>query len=78
MDSAVLHVLSKASIKENEVNVSVNLKDMPRIGELTEEAKGMICLEILKRMKEKGIIDYFVYTEDSGDENVPDRIINLV
>ena len=78
MNTAVLHVFSKASVKEKEINVTVNLEDMPKIEEDTEEAKGKIALEILKRMKEKALLHYFIYTEDSGDANVPDRVVNIV
>ena len=79
MDSAFLYIVSKASVKENEINVSVKLEDMPVIDKnITEEEKKEIAYEVLKRMKAKRLIRFFVYTEDSGEENVPDRTINLV
>ena len=60
-------------------NVSINLEDMPAIEKnITEETKKEIAYEILKRMKAKKLLRFFVYTEESVDENVPSRTIDLV
>lgn len=75
MNSAFLHVVTA----KGSVNVPIELENMPVIGEgITEETKKEIAYEVLKKMKEKKLIRYFTYTEESVDENLPDRTIDLV
>ena len=75
MDSAFLHVV----IPQKEINVSVKLENMPVIDQnVTEETKRRIAYEVLKRMKAKGLIHFFVYTEESVEDNEPEKAIDLV
>lgn len=76
MASAFFHVITP---RGGDTNITIQLNNIPIIEKvITKETKMKIAYEVLEKMKEQGNIKCFVYTEDSGDDKIPERIIHLV
>ena len=53
-----------------DLKVTIGLENLPSVEEFTEEAKGVIALEVLKSLKSREILNFVIYSEESTEKRV--------